>query len=122
MSDDEQPPPNERQQPDRQRVNPVLVRNLLIAFAIIALGFGFGRPLAAGYYFGGCDHAEDTQHYVIHVFGVEMCRDTALASPAERSAQREAEATSAPELFEGESAPSPEESAPASAPGKAANS
>ncbi len=121
MSDDEQQPPTEAQRQDQRRVNPALVRNLLIVFVIIGVGFGFGRPLAAGYYFGGCDNAEDTQHYVIHVFGVQMCRDTSLTSAAERSAAREEEGTSLTELTEGESTFS-EGSAPAPGTGEPAHS
>jgi len=112
MNEDEQQPPSDEQGGDRRRVNPALLRNMAIVFVIIAVGFGFGRPLAAGYYFGGCDNAEDSQHYVLHVFGVEMCRDITLTSPAERSAAREEEGTSLTELTEGESA-SPEAGAPA---------
>jgi hypothetical protein len=92
-----------------RRVSRRLVRDLAIAFVILALGYGFGRPLAAGYYFGGCDDAQDVQQYVIHVFGIEMCRNVALTSKAESKAQREAEAASLTELFEGEGAGAPEE-------------
>ena len=90
------------------RVSRRLVRDLVIAFVIIALGFGFGRPLADGYYFGGCDDAQDVQQYAIHVFGIEMCRDVTL-SKTESKAQREAESTSVTELFEGEGAGASEE-------------
>jgi hypothetical protein len=118
-SDAEQPRSTEHQEQHQRLVDPILARNLAIAFVIIALGIGFGRPLAAGYYFGGCDHTEQVQHDVIHVFGVEMCHDSAIASAAERTALREAEAPSLAELTEGEAGSSPEAGAPAGGAGGA---
>jgi hypothetical protein len=112
MSDAQQPPQSDHQEPRQRLVNPVLARNLAIVFVIIAVGIGFGRPLAAGYYFGGCDHAEQVEHDVIHVFGVEMCHDSAIASAAEQSALRESEEPSLTELTEGETSSSPETAAP----------
>jgi hypothetical protein len=108
MSEPEQHPASDRHAAGPRRVSRRLVRDLAIAFVIIALGFGFGRPLADGYYFGGCDDAQDVQQYAIHVFGVEMCRDVSLTK-AESKGQREAEATSVTELFEGEGAGASEE-------------
>jgi hypothetical protein len=83
---------NSASRASRYSVSPLLVRNLAIVLVIVALGFGFGRPLAAGYYFGGCDDAEGTQQYLIHVFGIAMCRDIPLKSQAESRTLREAEA------------------------------
>jgi hypothetical protein len=109
MSEPEQRPASDRHAAEPRRVSRPLVRNLAIVFVIIAVGYGFGRPLAAGYYFGGCDDAVDVQQYAIHVFGIPMCRDVTLTSKAETNAQGESEATSATELFEGEGAGPPEE-------------
>jgi hypothetical protein len=106
MTDREHMPSQDAERRNPRPVDPHLVRNLTIVLVIVVLGFGFGRPLAAGYYFGGCDNAEDTQHYVIHVFGVDMCRDVPIASGAETSERREAEAVSALEE------PTAEEEAP----------
>ncbi len=104
MSEPEQRPASDRHAAGPGRVSRRLVSGLVIAFVIIALGFGFGRPLAAGYYFGGCDDAQDVQQYAIHVFGIAMCRDVTLTSRVESQAQREAETSSVTELFEGERA------------------
>jgi len=109
MSDPEQHRASDRHAAGRARVSRRLVTNLAIAFVIIALGYGFGRPLADGYYFGGCDDAVDVQQYVTHVFGIEMCRDVSLTSKVESKAQSEAEATSATELFDGEGTGTSEE-------------
>ncbi len=109
MSEPEQNPASDRHAAGPGRVSRRLVRDLAIVFVIIALGFGFGRPLAAGYYFGGCDDAQDVQQYAIHVFGIAMCRDVTLSKKAESKAQSEAEATSVTELFEGEGAGASEE-------------
>jgi hypothetical protein len=102
MSEPEQNPTSDRHAAGR--VSRRLVRDLAIVFVIIALGFGFGRPLADGYYFGGCDDAQDVQQYATHVFGIAMCRDVTLTSKAESKAQREAGMSSVTELFEGERA------------------
>ena len=115
MSEPEQRPASDLHDPGPRRVSRRLVRDLAIVFVILALGYGFGRPLAAGYYFGGCDNAEDVQQYMIHVFGIEMCRDVALTAKSESKAQREAEAASLTELF-GEERASPAEGEGAGAP------
>ena len=109
MSEPEQRPTSDRHTVGPGRVSRRLVTNLAIVFVIIALGYGFGRPLADGYYFGGCDDAVDVQQYVTHVFGIEMCRDVTLASRVESNARSEAEATSVTELFEGEGVGATEE-------------
>jgi hypothetical protein len=109
MSEPEQPRASDRHGAEPGRVSRPLVRNLAIVFVIIAVGFGFGRPLADGYYFGGCDDAVDVQQYVTHVFGIAMCRDVTLSSKVESRVQRESEANSATELFEGEGTGAPEE-------------
>jgi hypothetical protein len=121
MNAGEHPPASEPENAPGDRSTPpvsvTLMRNLAIVLVIVAVVFGFGRPLAAGYYFGGCDEAEETQHYLIHVFGVTMCRDVALAGAAEAKARREAEAGPTQETeAEEEAAPSPEggSSSPAS--------
>jgi hypothetical protein len=101
MSEPEQNPMSDRHAAGPGRVSRRLVRDLAVVFVIIALGFGFGRPLADGY-FGGCDDAQDVHQYVTHVFGVEMCRDVGLTNKAESEAKREAETISVTELFEGE--------------------
>jgi hypothetical protein len=118
MTDREHTPAPDAQGRNPRLADPRLVRNLAIVLVIVVLGFGFGRPLAAGYYFGGCDNAEDTQQYVIHVLGIEMCRDVSLTSNAERKTLHEAEATSLAELTEGETsapegAPAAEKAQPA---------
>jgi hypothetical protein len=127
MGDGELPPAADAGDPaDRRRAPPVsrgLVRNLAIVLVIVAAVVGFGRPLAAGYYFGGCDNAETAEHYVIHVFGLAMCRDVPIASEAETRASREAQTISPSEELEAEEgappAPSP---SPPSAPGEGAPS
>jgi len=108
-------PAPEVQGHDRHLVDPHLVRNLALILVIVALGFGFGRPLADGYHFGGCDDAADTQHYLTHVFGVSMCRDVPLSNDAESNALQGAEATFLGELEHTEEASSsPETTTPAS--------
>jgi hypothetical protein len=114
MGDGELPPAADAGDPSSERRAPLvsrgLVRNLAIVLVIVGVVVGFGRPLAAGYYFGGCDNAETAEHYVIHVFGVAMCRDVPIASEAETRATREAQTISPSEELEAEEGAPPAQS------------
>jgi hypothetical protein len=93
MNDRELPPTTDVEQqgsPASGRASH-LVRNLMLALVLVAVGLGFGIPIAKGYYFGGCDDNEGTQHYLIHVFGFKMCRDAPVESGAEIRARKAAE-------------------------------
>ena len=116
MDAGEHPPASQPGDPSQNRRAPLvsrtLVRNLAIVLVIVAVVFGFGRPLAAGYYFGGCDNAEATQHYLIHVFGLAMCRDVSIASEAEARARREAQTNPPSEELEAEEEATPPQQGP----------
>jgi hypothetical protein len=58
--------------PDR---NPHRPRKLLVVLVVLILAYAFGRPISEGYYFGGCDEAAHTRHFITHTLGFKMCRD-----------------------------------------------
>jgi hypothetical protein len=102
MNDRELPPTTDgqAQDPPASERGSHLVRNLMLALVLVAVGLGFGIPIAKGYYFGGCDDDEGTEHYLIHVFGVKMCRDAPVETGAEMRARKAAESTPFSELTE----------------------
>jgi hypothetical protein len=113
MNDRELPPTKDVEQPGPHASKRAshLLRNLMLALVLVAVGLGFGIPIAKGYYFGGCDDNEGTQHYLIHVFGFKMCRDAPVETEAEIRARKAAESTPFSELTE-EGTSSSSESAP----------
>lgn len=67
---------------------------------LVVLGYGFGRAIARGYYFGGCDEVAHSRHYITHVFGFKMCRDENI--PPEEEARQSQVQTSEPSALKHE--------------------
>jgi hypothetical protein len=74
-SESESPTPHDGQQSHR-------LRYLLVALVLIVLALSFGKAIANGYYFGGCDEAARTRHFITHVLGFKMCRDQNIETQA----------------------------------------
>lgn len=81
----EPPPVPDATVPAEPEPNTHKTRNLLIVLVVLVLALSFGKAIGNGYYFGGCDEAAHTRHYITHILGFKMCRDEHVESEAEPS-------------------------------------